>query len=82
MTAQTSDTNGRELRINVTEDVYDQIQILAARIQVPAEEYAARMLADDVAHARFLEGAENFIAEHGIAFAERFGPRPAGGQAA
>ncbi len=36
----------RELRVPVTNDVYEQLQALAA--DVPAEEYTARMLTDDV----------------------------------
>ncbi|WP_046508393.1 hypothetical protein [Streptomyces odonnellii] len=75
MTAQTPDAN-RELHISVPDDVYEQLQILAASKHVPTEEYVAGMLADDVAEARFLSGSQQFITEHGHAFAERFGPRP------
>ncbi|MGW7579163.1 hypothetical protein [Streptomyces sp. NPDC054765] len=82
MNAQTPNTNGRELRISVTDDVYDELQILAASEHVPAEEYAARMLADEVARARFLAGAEEFISEHAAGFAERFGSHTTGDKAA
>ncbi|GAA2622216.1 hypothetical protein [Streptomyces tubercidicus] len=82
MNAQTPNPNGRELRISVTDDVYDELQILAASEHVPAEEYAARMLADDVARARFLTGAGEFISEHAAGFAERFGPHATGDKAA
>ncbi|MGW6744862.1 hypothetical protein ACWGDX_29695 [Streptomyces sp. NPDC055025] len=84
MTAHPSDASGHahELRISVTDDVYEQLQMLAADQHVPAEEYAARMLADDVARVRFVEGARSFIAEHSHGFADRFGPHPAGEQAA
>ncbi|MGX1955911.1 hypothetical protein ACWIGY_37140 [Streptomyces anulatus] len=75
--------SNRELRVTVTDEVYEQLQELAAGKDVPAEEYAARMLTDDVTRARFLAGAEEFVAEHARGFAERFGPHPtAGGRAA
>ncbi|MFD3922879.1 hypothetical protein [Streptomyces sp. NPDC058595] len=82
MTAQTPEDNGRKLYISVPDDVYDQIALLAASEQVPTEEYAARMLVDDVTEARFLSGAQEFISEHGPGFAARFGPHTAGDQAA
>ncbi|MFF3748658.1 hypothetical protein [Streptomyces kronopolitis] len=82
MNAHTPEANGRELRISVTDDVYEQLQLLAASNHVHAEEYAARMITDDVARARFLAGADDFISEHAAGFAARFGPSAAGGQAA
>jgi hypothetical protein len=72
----------REIRIRVPEEAYDQLQRLAASSQVAAEEYAAQLLTDDLTRTRFLDGAQEFITEHGPGFAERFGPRPAGGRAA
>lgn len=82
MSGQESNTTGRELRISITEEVYEQLKLLAADHQVPAEEYAARMIADDVARARFLTGAREFITENADYFTERFGPHSAGGQVA
>lgn len=75
-------TGNRELRVTVTDEVYEQLQALAADKDVPAEEYAARMLTDDVTRARFLAGAEEFVAEHALGFAEHFGPHPAVGDQA
>ncbi|MFE3864775.1 hypothetical protein ACFXPT_30630 [Streptomyces goshikiensis] len=72
----------RELRVTVTDEVYEQLQALAADSRVPAEEYAARMLTDDVTRARFLAGAEQFVAEHALGFAEHFGHHPAAGDQA
>ncbi|WP_031511034.1 hypothetical protein [Streptomyces megasporus] len=82
MSDQNPDTNGHELRVNVPEDVYEQLQVLAANQQMPAEEYAARMLTDDVTRARFVEGARDFIVEHAAEFADRFGPHTTKGNAA
>ncbi|MEU8764280.1 hypothetical protein [Streptomyces sp. NPDC048659] len=72
----------RELHITVTDEVYEQLQALAADKKVPAEEYAARMLTDDVTKARFLAGAEQFVAEHALGFAEHFGTHPTTGDQA
>ncbi|MFJ9434578.1 hypothetical protein ACIRQY_33675 [Streptomyces sp. NPDC101490] len=41
MSADVSQTGGRELRVTVTDEVYEQLQALAADSHVPAEEYAA-----------------------------------------
>ncbi|MCX5115331.1 hypothetical protein OOK13_44280 [Streptomyces sp. NBC_00378] len=40
------------------------------------------MLTDDVTRARFLAGAEQFVTEHALGFAEHFGPHPAAGDQA
>ncbi|MFJ9434579.1 hypothetical protein ACIRQY_33680 [Streptomyces sp. NPDC101490] len=40
------------------------------------------MLTDDVTRARFLAGAEQFVAEHALGFAEHFGSRSATGDQA
>ncbi|MFD5110053.1 hypothetical protein [Streptomyces cinereoruber] len=72
----------RELRVTVTDEVHEQLQALASDSRVPAEEYATRMLTDDVTRARFLAGAEQFVAEHAPGFAEGFDPYPAAGDRA
>ncbi|GHG14165.1 hypothetical protein ACFFSH_31375 [Streptomyces filamentosus] len=82
MSTSASHPGRRELRVTVTDEVYEQLQALAADKAVPAEEYAARMLTDDITRSRFLAGAEEFVAEHALGFAERFGPRPAAGDQA
>ncbi|WP_432127499.1 hypothetical protein [Streptomyces sp. bgisy082] len=82
MSTNASHPGRRELRVTVTDEVYEQLQALAADKDVPAEEYAARMLTDDVTRARFIEGAQEFIAEHALTLAEHFGPRPAAGDQA
>ncbi|MFE3074385.1 hypothetical protein [Streptomyces sp. NPDC059247] len=82
MSSPASHAGRRELRVTVTDEVYEQLQALAAGSHVAAEEYAARMLTDDVARARFLAGAEEFVAEHAFGFAEYFGPHPAAGDRA
>ncbi|MFJ4343303.1 hypothetical protein [Streptomyces sp. NPDC088915] len=82
MSTDASYPGRRELRVTVTNEVYEQLQALAADSRVPAEEYAARMLTDDVTRARFLAGAEEFVAEHAFGFAEHFGPHPAAGDRA
>ncbi|MGW4725385.1 hypothetical protein [Streptomyces sp. NPDC004291] len=58
MSTDASHPGRRELRVTVTDGVYEQLQALAADSRVPAEEYAARMLTDDVTRARFLAGAD------------------------
>ncbi|MFE0773338.1 hypothetical protein [Streptomyces sp. NPDC058861] len=82
MSTSASHPGRRELRVTVTDEVYEQLQALAADSRVPAEEYAARMLTDDMTRARFLAGAEEFVAEHALGFAEHFGPHPATGDRA
>ncbi|QTA37032.1 hypothetical protein [Streptomyces sp. CA-256286] len=76
MSTHAPHSGDRELRVTVTDDVYEQLQVLAADKDVPAEEYAARMLTDDVTRARFLSGAEQFVTEHASGFAAHFGPGP------
>ncbi|MFD8386177.1 hypothetical protein ACFV2X_48055 [Streptomyces sp. NPDC059679] len=69
----------RELRIEIDDDAYEQLQRLAADNQVAAERYAEQLLTADLARARFSEGAVRFIADHAEGFAARFGGRPDNG---
>lgn len=48
MSTHAPNTRDRELRVPVTDDVHEQLQALAADKDVPAEDYTARMLTDDV----------------------------------
>ncbi|MEV3852223.1 hypothetical protein AB0J30_36395 [Streptomyces microflavus] len=48
MSTHAPNTRNRELRVPVTDDVHEQLQVLAADKDVPAEDYTARMLTDDV----------------------------------
>ncbi|WP_434600103.1 hypothetical protein [Streptomyces sp. A5-4] len=63
----------KEIRIEVTDEVYDQLQRLAAVDHVEADQYAAQLLTADLQHARFRESAAAFAEQFGPAFAERFG---------
>ncbi|MEU2453956.1 hypothetical protein ABZ605_28235 [Streptomyces sp. NPDC012765] len=72
----------REIRIQISDEAYEQLQRAAAEKQVPAEAYAGRVLDADLARARFREGARLFVGEHAAAFAERFGGPAASADAA
>ncbi|MFI8164155.1 hypothetical protein ACIF6I_33745 [Streptomyces microflavus] len=48
MSTHAPNTGNRELHVTVTGDVHEQLQALAADKDAPAEDYAARMLTDDV----------------------------------
>lgn len=63
----------REIRIEISDEAYEQLQRAAAEKHVPAEAYAGQVLAADLIKVRFLEGARAFISEHAEGFAERFG---------
>ncbi|UNZ22315.1 hypothetical protein [Streptomyces sp. 891-h] len=69
----------REIRLTVDDETYEALQRRATTEHVPAEQYAAQVLRTDLTHARFIEGASAFIAEHAEGFEERFGSRPHGG---
>ncbi|CAL9675480.1 hypothetical protein [Streptomyces griseomycini] len=66
----------KELRISIDEETYEQLLRQAAHHHEDPDQYASRRLTADLAHTRFLEGAKTFAAEHGPAFAERFGTGP------
>ncbi|MEV7083332.1 hypothetical protein AB0N88_33085 [Streptomyces sp. NPDC093516] len=63
----------REIRIEISDELYEQLQQAAAERHLPPEAYAGRVLDADLTRARFHEGARAFIAEHAQGFAERFG---------
>ncbi|MCQ4212587.1 hypothetical protein [Streptomyces longispororuber] len=63
----------REIRIQISDEAYEQLERAAAQKHVQAEVYAGQVLDADLAKARFLEGSALFIAEHAAGFAERFG---------
>ncbi|MFH9725388.1 hypothetical protein ACH4M4_20830 [Streptomyces sp. NPDC017254] len=63
----------REIRIEISDEAYEALERVAAEKHVPAEDYAGRVLDADLTRTLFLEGARSFVAEHGQAFAERFG---------
>ncbi|WP_432129383.1 hypothetical protein [Streptomyces sp. bgisy082] len=66
----------REIRIEISDEAYEALERVAAEKHMPAEDYAGRVLDADLTRARFVEGARSFVAQHGQAFAKRFG-RPA-----
>ncbi|MFF0560831.1 hypothetical protein ACH4ZU_08860 [Streptomyces sp. NPDC020472] len=68
----------RELRIEISDEAYEALQQAAAAKHVAAEDYAGQVLHADLARARFLDGARLAVAEHGDAFAARYG-RPGAG---
>ncbi|MFI9311482.1 hypothetical protein [Streptomyces triculaminicus] len=63
----------QEIRIQISDEAYEQLQRAAAEKHVPAEEYAGQVLDADLIKVRFLEGARSFINEHAEGFTERFG---------
>ncbi|CAM5272283.1 hypothetical protein GCM10010329_79190 [Streptomyces spiroverticillatus] len=63
----------REIRIEISDEAYEQLERAAARKRVPAEAYAGQVLDADLARERFHEGARLFLAEHAEGLAERFG---------
>lgn len=67
----------REIRIEISDEAYEQLQRAAAESRVPAEAYAGQVLNADLTRVRFVEGARAFIAMHAEGLAERFGG-PAG----
>lgn len=66
----------REIRIMIDDETYEELQRLAADDHEDPDAYASRRLTDDLNRARFLEGAQAFVEEHGQAFADRFGASP------
>ncbi|MFJ9589671.1 MULTISPECIES: hypothetical protein [Streptomyces] len=66
----------KEIRINVDDETYEELQRLAADDHEDPDQYASRRLTADLARTRFLEGAKAFVEEHGQAFADRFGTSP------
>jgi predicted transcriptional regulator len=63
----------REIRIEISDELYEQLQQAAAERRLPPEAYAGQVLNADLTRTRFREGARAFVAEHADGFAERFG---------
>ncbi|MEW2490815.1 hypothetical protein [Streptomyces sp. NPDC048411] len=63
----------REIRINVDDETYEQLERLAADGHAEPEQYAAQLLTADIARSRFNEAAKAFRDEHARGFAARFG---------
>ncbi|MFD7708600.1 hypothetical protein [Streptomyces sp. NPDC059786] len=63
----------RELRIEIDDVLYEQLEREAHERHEDPAVYAGRFLAHQLDRARFLEGAQAFAEEHGQAFADRFG---------
>ncbi|MGP3636362.1 hypothetical protein ACTU45_23915 [Streptomyces sp. 24-1644] len=63
----------KEIRIEVDDETYEQLERLAAGGHAPPEQYAAKLLTADITRARFAEAAKAFAAEHAEGFAARFG---------
>lgn len=63
----------KEIRIQVDDETYAQLERLAAGGHAQPEQYAAKLLTADLARARFTEAAKVFAAEHAEGFAARFG---------
>ncbi|MEV7157194.1 hypothetical protein AB0N77_21635 [Streptomyces misionensis] len=70
----------REIRIEISDELYAQLKQAAAERRLPPEAYVGRVLNADLTRTRFHEGARAFIAEHAEGFSERFGG-PAGSSA-
>ncbi|MFF5125900.1 hypothetical protein ACFY41_03010 [Streptomyces syringium] len=65
----------REIRIEISDEAYEQPQRAAAEKHVAAEAYAGQVLDADLTRFRFVEGARSFIGQHAEGFAELFGGR-------
>ncbi|MEV5454255.1 hypothetical protein [Streptomyces sp. NPDC052535] len=63
----------QEIRIEISDELYEQLRQAAAERHLPPEAYAGRVLDADLTRERFREGARGFIAEHAAGFADRFG---------
>ncbi|MGW6817446.1 hypothetical protein [Streptomyces sp. NPDC055005] len=63
----------REIRIEISDEAYEQLQRAAAEKRVPAEAYAWQVLNADLTRVRFADGARAFIGMHAEGFASRFG---------
>ncbi|MBC2868613.1 hypothetical protein [Streptomyces mexicanus] len=68
----------KEIRIEVDDETYEQLQRLAADDHEDPDQYASRRLTADLARTRFLEGSARFLSAPGMReeFARRFGPEP------
>ncbi|MFK0143276.1 hypothetical protein [Streptomyces murinus] len=62
----------REIRIQISDELYEQLQQAAAERRLPPEAYVGRVLNADLTRTGFREGARAFIAEHAEGFSGRF----------
>lgn len=72
----------KEIRFEVSDEVYEQLQQAAAEAHVDPAQYAERVVADDVARARFNQAFQASIADNAETFAAAFGTNAIGGRAA
>lgn len=63
----------REIRFEVDDETYEKLAALAESSHVTADQLAQQLLTADLDHARFIEGAREFIDRHAAGFADRFG---------
>jgi hypothetical protein len=68
----------REIRIEIDDEQYEQLEREAHQLHEDPTVYAGRVLADGLNKARFLDGCAQFLATPGMReeFARRFGPHP------
>lgn len=71
-----------ELRIQLSEEHYGEVQRAAADEHVDPAVYVSRMVAGDLERSRFTAGAGAFIAEHAAGFADHFGSGASAGRTA
>lgn len=69
----------REIRIELDEEQYEQLEREAHERHEDPTVYAGRVLAQELNKARFIEGSALFLSTPGVRdeFASRFGPEPA-----
>ncbi|MFI9047395.1 hypothetical protein [Streptomyces sp. NPDC053427] len=72
----------KQLVIEVDDETYEQLARLAAGGHAELQQFAAQRLTADLARLRFDEAARSFAADHGAAFAARFGAGEQGRAAA
>ncbi|KUN35735.1 hypothetical protein AQJ30_23905 [Streptomyces longwoodensis] len=65
--------HGREIRITISDEPYEQLEERAAKRHLPPEAYAGQVMDADLTQARFREGARALIGEHAEKFGKRFG---------
>lgn len=66
----------QEIRIQLSDEAYEQLQCAAAAKHLPAEAYAGQALDAGLAVIRFLGGARFFFGQHAEVVVEGFGGRP------
>ncbi|WP_172388165.1 hypothetical protein [Streptomyces sp. MNP-20] len=63
----------QEIRIEISDEAYEQLRQSAEQQHLDAAAYAGRLLNEDLTRERFLSAAQRYVVEFGAAFAERFG---------